>query len=73
MKYALELAQERARELETQNTRLLDHNSSIKNQTDLYKRSFFLLKDRYSTMFMKYNGIEDPDDKDLEELFGPEE
>jgi len=73
MKYALELAQERARDLEMQNTQLLEKMGSLKNQSDLYRRSFFLLKDRYSTMFLQYNGIEDPDDTHLEELRGPEE
>jgi len=73
MKYALELSQERARDLETQNALLLEKTGSIRNQGDLYKRSFFLLKDRYSTMFLQYKGTEDPDDADLEELYGPDE
>ncbi len=73
MKYALDLAQERARDLEIQNTELLEKTGTIKSESDLYKRSFFLLKDRYSAMFLQCKGCEDPDDKNLEMLYGPEE
>jgi len=73
MKYALELSQERARDLEAQNTQLQEKSGQIRSQSDLYRRSFFLLKDRYSTMFLQCRGMEDPDDKNLEELYGPDE
>jgi len=46
MKYALELAQERLRDLEKENSRLLDRLSAYEFQNDLYKRSYFSLKHR---------------------------
>jgi hypothetical protein len=68
MKYALDLAQERARDLEEQNAKLMDQIHLIKFQNDLYKRSYFSLKNRYRAIIMKISGAEEQDDEHLEEL-----
>jgi hypothetical protein len=68
MKYALELAQERARDLENQNAQLTDRINQVKFQNDLYKRSYFSLKNRYRAIIMKVNGAAEEDDENLEEL-----
>ena len=67
MKYALELSQERARELEEQNTVLQDKISQFKFQNDLYKRSYFSLKKRYNDFTVKA-GNNNRNDEILEEL-----
>lgn len=69
MKYALELSQERARDLEEQNSVLQEKLNQFKFQNDLYKRSYFLLKKRYNTLIAintESNGSES--DENLEEL-----
>lgn len=68
MKYALELAQERARDLENQNALLTERINQVKFQNDLYKRSYFSLKNRNKALIMKVNGASEEDDENLEEL-----
>lgn len=68
IKYALELSQERARDLEEQNSKLQDKLNQLRFQNDLYKRSYFSLKKRYNAFIagkMETNGT---DDENLEEL-----
>jgi len=69
MKYALDLAQERARDLEIQYAALMERNNQLRFQNDLYKRSYFSLKNRYRAIIMKINGGSTSDnDENLEEL-----
>jgi hypothetical protein len=69
MKYALELSQERARELEEQNSILQEKVSQFKFQNELYKRSYFSLKKRYNECAAKAGVPSGPeDDENLEEL-----
>ncbi len=46
MKYALELARDRARDLEKQNAMLMDSVHHLRMQNDLYKRSYYSLRNR---------------------------
>lgn len=50
VKYALELAQERIRDLEDENAELHQRVLQMDSQTQLYKRSYLLLKKRYEKM-----------------------
>lgn len=69
MKYALELSQERARDLEEQNSILQERISQFKFQNDLYKRSYFSLKQRFNSFLARGGAGQDMEnDEDLEEL-----
>ena len=55
-------------DLEDQNAKLMERINLFRFQNDLYKRSYFSLKNRYKAIIMKVNGAEEQDDENLEEL-----
>ncbi|MDC7235543.1 MAG: hypothetical protein PQJ58_20120 [Spirochaetales bacterium] len=67
MKYALELSQERARDLETQNAALTEKITQINFQRELYKRSYFNIR-KELTDLKRSAGMGGDDTEALEEL-----
>ena len=67
IRYALELAQGRIQDLETENTRLHNKVSLMDYQNKLFKRSYFSLKNRYGKLLERFNSKEE-DEQDIEEI-----
>lgn len=67
VKYALELAQERIRDLEDENTELHQKLIGKDEETQLYRRSYLLLKKRFEKLLLKVKPGEEAQ-QELEEL-----
>lgn len=67
IRYAMELAQDRIRDLEKENNQLHNKVSLYDFQNKLYKRSYFSLKNRYSKLQERYH-VKEEEDGTIQEI-----